>query len=65
MVELGYGGDDVVDGADVAEVLGLEFVAGLAFDLVEQIDGVDAVDFEVFVEVGAAGYVAGVDFGTC
>ena len=42
----------VFHGAHVAEVFGLEFAAGLAFDVVDKVDGVDAVDFQIFVEVG-------------
>ena len=46
-------------GAHVAEVFGLQFAAGFAFDVV---DGVDAVDFQIFVEVGFGFDAIGFDF---
>ena len=49
-------------GAHVAEVFGLQFAAGFAFDVVDEVDGVDAVDFQIFVEVGLGFDALGFDF---
>ena len=48
-------------GAHVAEVFGLQFAAGFVFDVVDKVDGVDAVDFQIFVKVGLGFDVIGFD----
>ena len=48
-------------GAHVAEVFSLQFAAGFVFDVVDKVDGVDAVDFQIFVEVGLGFDVIGFD----
>ena len=52
----------IIYGAHVAEVFGLQFAAGFAFDVVDKVDGVDAVDFQIFVEVGLGFDALGFDF---
>ena len=52
----------IIYGAHVAEVFGLQFAAGFAFDVVDKVDGVDAVDFQILVEVGLGFDALGFDF---
>jgi len=47
---------------NVLEVLGWDFLAGELFELYEQIDGINAVDLEFFVEVGVHGDDGFLDF---
>ena len=43
---------DVADGTHAAEVLGYQAVSRLALDVINKVNGVNAVNFEIFVQIG-------------
>jgi hypothetical protein len=44
--------DHVADGTHRFEFFGGDFLAGLAFDVIDQVDCIDAVDFQILIQVG-------------
>ena len=44
--------DHIAHGAHRLEFLGGNLLAGLALDMVDQVDGIDAVDLQVLIKVG-------------
>ena len=54
--------DDIAYGADRLELFGGDLLAGLALDVVDQVDGVDAVDFQVLIQIGFKADALGVEF---
>src|SRR3990167_8955201 len=55
-----HGFDHIAHAAHRLELLGGDFLAGLALDVIDQVDGIDAVDFQVLVEVGGQGHAFGI-----